>query len=108
MRLTRLNAGDFDRVVFHVEVAGDFDLLTRILLYLPCVVEEVSHWLTLWAAAHDERILSILERHDRAFEAVRHWLRLRRGGMLLSLRVKRDGAEAYGCGKQQGGDRREG
>ena len=97
-----MNAGDFDGVVGHVELAGDFDFFSDVFLCIAGVVEHMSHELAFGSVSHDERVVPVLERDNDAGEAVRHGLRVRGGVLLLRLRLERGWAQAQGYGDGKG------
>ena len=100
--LAALDAGDFDGVAGHVELAGNFDFFSDVFLCVAGVIEHVSHGLTFRSVAHDERVVAVFERDDDAGEAVRRGLCVRGGVLLLILRVERGWAQTQGYGDGEG------
>lgn len=108
MPLLSLDAGDFDGVIGHVELAGDFDFFPDVLLCVAGVIEHVAHGLAFWSMAHDERVVPVFERDDDAGEAVRHGLCVRGGVLLLLvLGVECRRTQTEGYGECEGCDSRE-
>ena len=99
-----LNAGDFDRIVGRIELAGNLHLFADVLFGLLGDVEEVALRLALGAVAHDEGELAVLELDHGSGEAVRHFLRVRGGRVVLGLGlgVQRRRRQTQGYGECEG------
>lgn len=88
-----------DRIVRHVELAGDLHLFADVLLGFLGGVEEVTFRLALGPVAHDERVVPALELDDGAGEAVGQVCRLWCSMLLLVLGVERRWAQTQGYGE---------
>lgn len=98
-RLLGLDAGDVDRIVRHVEIAGYLDLFADVRLGLLGGIEEVAFGPALGSVAHDEGVVAAFELDDGAGEAVRQVRRRWSCVLLLILGMERRRAQRQGYGK---------